>query len=48
MPMAVQPTQMVRVKPLGDSLFWVTAPVKLRRGDPGEQQEGQADQNLNH
>src|SRR5882757_10061135 len=45
---AMQPTHMVRIKPLSHPLFWMTAPVKLRRHEPGEQQEGQADHKVNH
>jgi len=39
----VQPTHMVRIKPLGHPLFWVIAPVPLRHHEPCDQQDHQAD-----
>jgi hypothetical protein len=44
----VQPTHMVRIKPLGHPLFWVSAPVPLRRHEPGDQQDRQADNEVDH
>jgi hypothetical protein len=44
----VQPTHMVRVKPLSYPLRGMIAPVPLRHHEPGDQQYRQADNEVDH
>jgi hypothetical protein len=44
----VQQTHMVRIKPLGHPLCGVIAPVAMCHHEPGDQQDRQADNEVNH